>query len=72
MPVSTAVSATNAPLLVRPEEAARLLGVGRSTLYVLMASEALPSVRIGRARRIPLAALHAYIAALGSDGLDAA
>lgn len=39
-------------LLLRPEEAARLLGIGRSTVYELIATKQLPSIRIGRAIRV--------------------
>ena len=49
------------PLLVRVEEAARLLSLGRSTIYELMDSGELPSVRCGAARRIPVAALRTWI-----------
>ena len=41
-------------LLVTPEEAARRLSVGRTTVYTLMASGELLSVNIGRCRRVPL------------------
>jgi excisionase family DNA binding protein len=34
-------------LLLRPAEAAELLGVGRSKLYALLAARELPSVRVG-------------------------
>jgi excisionase family DNA binding protein len=50
------------PLLVRVEEAARILSLSRSTIYEMLDSGELPSVRRGAARRIPLAALHAWIA----------
>lgn len=50
------------PLLVRVEEAARLLSLSRSTIYEMLDSGELPSVRRGAARRIPIAALHAWIA----------
>lgn len=49
------------PLLVRVEEAARLLSLGRSTIYELMDSGELPSVRCGAARRIPVAALRKWV-----------
>lgn len=49
------------PLLLRIEEAARLLGLGRSTVYELLYKGEIPSVRIGAARRIPLAALTQWI-----------
>ena len=47
---------------VRPTEAARLLGVSRETVYVLMRSGQLRSVRLGRARLIPVAALDELLA----------
>lgn len=51
-------------LLLKPEEAALLLGIGRTKLYELLAVEAIESVRIGSCRRIPLAALERYVAGL--------
>ncbi|MDO8120639.1 helix-turn-helix domain-containing protein [Isoptericola sp. b490] len=53
-------------LLYCPADAARLLSIGRSTLYELLDSGALPSVKIGRARRIPREALFAYLDGLPS------
>jgi excisionase family DNA binding protein len=49
------------PLLVRVEEAARLLSLSRSTIYEMMDRGELPSVRCGAARRIPMAALRAWV-----------
>ena len=49
------------PLLVRVEEAARLLSLSRSTIYEMLDRGELPSVRCGAARRIPLAALRAWV-----------
>ncbi|WP_380285937.1 helix-turn-helix domain-containing protein [Kitasatospora purpeofusca] len=45
------------------EEAARRLGVGRTTTYALVASGEVPSVTIGRLRRVPAEALKEYVAA---------
>ena len=61
-----AEASTGAPtrLLYTPLEAAATLGIGRSSLYLLLASGAIPSVRIGGSRRIPAAALHAYVESL--------
>jgi excisionase family DNA binding protein len=42
---------------VRPAEAAELLGVCRDTVYVLMRSGRLRSVKVGRARLIPVASI---------------
>ena len=50
------------PLLVRVEEAARILSLSRSTIYEMLDAGELPSVRRGTARRIPVAALHAWVA----------
>ena len=41
------------PLLLRPVEAARLLGIGRSKLFEMLARNELPVVRMGRCVRIP-------------------
>ncbi len=49
------------PLLLRVDEAAKLLQVGRNKVYELVASGELPSVRIGRQLRIPAEALRAWI-----------
>jgi len=49
-------------LLLRPVEAAEVLGVGRSKLYELLAQRALPTVFIGRRRRVPIEALQRWIA----------
>jgi excisionase family DNA binding protein len=48
-------------LLLSPEEAAQALGVGRSRVYDLMRTRQLLSVRIGKSRRVPVAAVHAYV-----------
>lgn len=49
-------------LLLRIPEAAQSIGVGRSTLYLLIAEGAIPVVRIGRAVRVPAAALRDWVA----------
>jgi excisionase family DNA binding protein len=49
------------PLLVRIEEAARILCLSRSTIYEMLDCGELPSVRRGTARRIPIAALRAWV-----------
>lgn len=50
------------PLLLRVEEAARMLSLSRTTVYLLMESGELPSIKCGTARRIPRTALDAWIA----------
>ncbi|MGH2378796.1 MAG: helix-turn-helix domain-containing protein [Candidatus Limnocylindria bacterium] len=49
------------PLLLRVEEVARALALGRSKVYELIASGELPSLTIGSARRVPAEALHRWI-----------
>jgi excisionase family DNA binding protein len=51
------------PLQVDVEQAARLLGLSRSTLEEMMRSGELPSAHRGAARRIPVAALREWLAA---------
>jgi excisionase family DNA binding protein len=61
-------------LLLTPEDAAEVIGVGRTKLYELLRVGAIESVRIGRARRVPADALHDYVAWLREDasGYEAA
>jgi excisionase family DNA binding protein len=49
-------------LLLTPQEAAEALSINRSTLYILLMRGEIPSIMIGRARRIPLFALQEWIA----------
>lgn len=48
-------------LLLTVVEAADLLGVGRTTLYELLARGELQAVRIGRSRRVPRTAIDDYV-----------
>jgi excisionase family DNA binding protein len=48
-------------LLYRPKEAAQMLGIGRATLYDLMRSGRIRSVKDGSMRFITLDALRAYV-----------
>jgi len=59
-------------LLLTPRQAAQALGISRSTIYELLASGELESVRIGTSRRIPVDALDRYVGGLrGIRLLDA-
>ncbi len=51
-------------LLLTAEEAAAVLGVGRSAIFALVRTGELESLRLGARRRIPTAALHDYVARL--------
>jgi excisionase family DNA binding protein len=53
-----------APLLLRPEEAAAALRVGRTRVYELIRTGELRSVKIGHLRRVSATALAEYVARL--------
>ncbi len=59
------------PLLLTVNQAAELLGMGRSTIYELIDSGELKSVKRGASRRVPLKAVHDYIEHLFSQQNDA-
>jgi excisionase family DNA binding protein len=54
-------------LLVRPVEAAAMLSVSRSSIYELIASGAVPSVRVGNMLRVPVSAIRKLSEANGGD-----
>ena len=54
-------------ILLRPEEVAECLNIGRSKVYELMRAGALESVRIGTSRRVTRDAVARYIDSLRSD-----
>jgi excisionase family DNA binding protein len=56
-------------LLLTPEEAAGTLGICRSKLYDLLRAGAIESVQIGASRRIPVAALVAYVERLRREAV---
>lgn len=51
-------------LLLSVEEAAEVLGVGRSTVYDLVRMQLLQSVKIGARRKIPVDACREFIGQL--------
>jgi excisionase family DNA binding protein len=58
---------TTAPkLLYTPVEAAQALGISRSTLYTLLSSGEIRSVKVGALRRIPHVALADFVARLSA------
>ena len=58
---SRAVELADMRLLLKPEECALALAVSRARVYEMLASGDLPSVKIGRSRRIPVAALKRWV-----------
>ncbi len=49
------------PMMLTPGETGQLLRIGRNKTYELIAAGTLPTVRFGRAIRIPRAALEAWV-----------
>ncbi len=52
------------PVLLRVDEAAHLLGIGRTRVYDLIRLDLLQSVKVFGARRIPREAVDAYVQSL--------
>lgn len=50
------------PLLLKAGDVAKLLGLGRSKVFAMLAVGELPVIRIGRSVRVPRAALEHWIA----------
>lgn len=48
-------------LLLTVEEAAHVMGIGRTKMFELIAAGAVESVRIGASRRVPSAAIAEYV-----------
>jgi excisionase family DNA binding protein len=49
------------PLLLKATDAGKLLGLGRSKVFAMVAAGELPVIRIGRSVRIPRQALERWI-----------
>ncbi len=58
-------------VLVTVEQMADMLGIGRTVGWELVRKRKIKSVKIGRTRRVPVEAIHEYVASL-LDGDDAA
>jgi excisionase family DNA binding protein len=58
-------------LLLKADEVARKLSLGRATVYAMMASGELPTLRKGRAIRVPALALNRWIESKSEGGLRA-
>jgi excisionase family DNA binding protein len=54
-------------LLYSVEEAADLLGIGRTFLFHLLATGEIDSIKVGRRRKVPHDALDCYIERLRSE-----
>ena len=57
-------------LLLKMEEAADALSVGRSKMYAMVQAGVVPSVRLGGEVRVPADALRAWVAARTAESLQ--
>ena len=58
---AVSIAATLTPMLLTPEQAAHVLGIGRTSVYALLRKGELGSVRLGRSRRIPYRCLVDFV-----------
>jgi excisionase family DNA binding protein len=63
---SLATADENRRLLLTVDQAADRLSLGRTSMYSLINSGTVPSVKIGRSRRVRAEDLEAYITSLAS------
>jgi excisionase family DNA binding protein len=63
-------AASEPRLLLRIEEAAQLLGIGRSLMYRLVMSGQVESVHVGRLHRIPVECLSEHVSRLRQESAD--
>lgn len=49
------------PILLKPQQAAEVLGIGRSLIYLLIRDGKLPTVKVGNSLRVPRAALDQWV-----------
>lgn len=50
------------PVAVRIPQAAAMLGIGRSTLYLCIAAGEIDTIKVGRATLVPVDSLTAFVA----------
>jgi len=50
-----------APITVRIKDACRMMGIGRSKLYLLIAEGAIETIKVGSMTLIPVASLEAFL-----------
>jgi len=58
------------PTLLTPDEAAAELAISRTVLYDLLRDKRLGSVKIGRSRRIPAAAISDYVESISAENTE--
>ncbi len=55
------------PILVSVADAAQMLSIGRTAAWELVRKQKIKSVKIGRTRRVPIAAIQDYVERLMSE-----
>lgn len=50
------------PVAVRIPQAAAMLGIGRSTLYLCIAAGEIETIKVGRSTLVPVESLNSFIA----------
>ena len=55
------------PILVSVADAAQMLSIGRTAAWELVRKRKIMSVKIGRTRRVPIAAIQEYVQRLLDD-----
>lgn len=61
------MATSDSRIVLTVEDAARRLGVGRTTMYALIKTNQIRTVTIGRLRRVPVSCLDEYVQRLLSD-----
>ena len=62
---------TELPLLLKVEASAKLLSLGRTKMYELIAAGDVPVIRLGRSVRVPTASLRQWVEDRSKQGLSA-
>lgn len=65
--MSTNDQPPTAPLLLKVEQAATMLGIARTSIFRLIGAGQIESVQVGRLRRVPVACLENYVEQLRRD-----
>jgi excisionase family DNA binding protein len=55
------------PLAVSISEAAKMLNLGRTTVYKLLNEKRLPLMKVGSRSLVPVAAIHEFVAELARE-----
>jgi len=62
MPASPVTADVIRPITVRIKDACRITGIGRSKLYLLIASGEIATIKVGSMTLIPMASIETFLA----------